>query len=151
MKLPQAPLGKLVFLSDTDTTVGFLSQDTSRLDRIKGRPGHKRYIHALDSLHTLRRLGRVPAKHRRLVRRRKRTTFILPNGNSFRLIRDPRHLLLLARLGGWAYTTSANRAGAPYDENFARQNADVVVEPLGTPAPPSPILRLGKERIRRIR
>jgi len=151
MSLPASPLGSLLFLSDTDTTVGFLTQDATRLDTVKGRPPGKPYIHALDSLRTLKRLGRVPPAHRRRVRRQRRSTFILPNRHSFRLIRDPRHLLLLERLQGWAYTTSANPSSAPFDEDFARSAADVVIEPLGAPQAPSSIYRLGKAGIKRVR
>ncbi len=37
--------------------------------------------------------------------------------NSYRVIQDKHHLLLLDRLK-WAYTTSANLSGETYDEDF---------------------------------
>ena len=139
-----------VFLAATDTTIGFLSQSTTKLDSIKKRPSHKKYIRAVDSLATLRTLTRVPKAHKRRVRRAKRTTFILPTGESFRVVDDATHLLLLRRLR-WAYTTSANESGKDYDEAFAKDAADIIVAPLQAKHAPSTIYRLGKERIRKVR
>ena len=140
-----------VYLTATDTTVGFVSQSAERLDTIKGRPAHKRYITALPSLRALKRRTRIPAHHRNRVRRARRTTFILPDGRSWRIIHDPRHRRFIQRLG-WAYTTSANRSGEAYDEAWAREVANVVIEPLDMTDPaPSTILKLGRERVRRIR
>ena len=139
-----------VILSSTDTTIGFLSPSRNALDRVKGRANTKPYITALPSLHSLRQRLRTPKSHHWLLRRARRTSFVFPNGESYRIVRDSRHLLLLRRLG-WAYTTSANPAGKPYEEEFARDAADLVVEPLEIQHPPSRILRLGKRRIRRLR
>ena len=139
-----------VFLSSTDTTVGFLSRDRTALDRIKGRPSTQPYITVLPSLSSLRQRVRTPRRYRKMLRRSVRKTYIFPNGRSYRIVGDARHLLLLERLG-WAYSTSANPAGAPYDETFARQHADIVVEPLLAGAAPSSIYKIGKKRIKKIR
>ena len=139
-----------VFLTQTDTSIGFVSQNADKLTQIKQRPPHKHYIKAVKSLETLQRFARVPSKHKNRVIRAKKTTFILPNGDSFRVINDKHHLLLLKRLD-WAYTTSANLSGEAYDENFARQAADVVIEPLSKNKHASSIYQLGKNRIKRIR
>jgi len=139
-----------LILSDTDTTVGFLSQDAAKLDRAKRRPADKPYITVYPSFAAFSGAGRVPRSRRRLVRRSRRRSFILPNGRSFRIVFDPRHLLLLRRMG-WAYSSSANLSGRPYDEAYARSVADIVVEPLGSPKAPSTILALGKRRVRKIR
>jgi tRNA A37 threonylcarbamoyladenosine synthetase subunit TsaC/SUA5/YrdC len=143
-------LKELVFLTQTDTTVGFVSQNAERLTHIKQRPPHKYYIKAVDSLHTLKSFTRVPHTHRNRLRRSSRTTFIMPNSHSYRVIQDPHHLLLLQRLG-WAYTTSANLSGGSYDEAFAKEAADVIIEPLRQSNRPSRILKLGEETIKRIR
>jgi tRNA A37 threonylcarbamoyladenosine synthetase subunit TsaC/SUA5/YrdC len=139
-----------LYLTPSDTTIGFLCQDAARLDRVKRRPSGHPYLVALPSLRALAAAVRVPLPFRRQVRRARRTTFIYPNGRSYRLVRDRRHLLLLRRLG-WAFSTSANLSGHPYDEAWAREQADVIVEPLGRPAAPSRILKLGRGRARRIR
>jgi len=127
--------GNLVFLTSTDTTVGFVSQNANRLTAIKKRPPHKHYIKAVDSLCTLKGQTRIPVRHRNRVRRSRRTTFIMPNGYSYRVVHASNHLLLLSRMQ-WAYTTSANLSGKSYHENFAKEAADVTIYPLknkGTP------------------
>jgi len=139
-----------VFLTQTDTTIGFISQDAEKITAIKQRPPHKHYIKAVNSLATLKTFSRVPSRHKNKVRRAKKTTFILPNGHSYRVIYDTHHLLLLNRLT-WAYTSSANLSGLAYDEGFARNAADIVIEPLKTNTQASNIYKLGNINIKRIR
>ncbi len=140
----------LVFLTQTDTTIGFVSQNADRLSEIKQRPPHKHYIKAVNSLDTLKTFARVPQIHKNRVRRAKKTTFIMPNGNSYRVIKDKHHILLLNRLK-WVYTTSANLSGDAYDETFARKMADVIIEPIKKTAKPSSIYKLGRCSKKRIR
>ena len=143
-------LNDKVFLTQTDTTIGFVSQNKAKLDEIKNRPSHKHYIKAVNSLKTLKFFTRVPKEHKNRVRRSIKTTFIMPNAHSYRLIQDKHHLLLLKRLK-WAYTTSANLSGEAYDEKFAKENADVIIEPLQTSQKASTIYRLGKKTIKKVR
>lgn len=139
-----------VFLTQTDTTIGFVSQNADRLTEIKQRPPHKHYIKAVNSLKTLQTFSRVPSHHKNRVRRSKKTTFVMPNGHSYRLIQDKHHLLLLNRLG-WVYTTSANLSGHDYDEMFAKEMAEVIIEPLKYNKQASNIYKIGKKSIKRIR
>ena len=139
-----------VFLTQTDTTIGFVSQNADKLTAIKQRPPHKHYIMAINSLNTLQSFVRVPTKHKNRVRRSKKTTFILPNGNSYRVIRDKHHLLLIDRLK-WAYTSSANLSNKEYDETFAKEKADIIIEPLSGSKMASKIYKLGKYTLERIR
>jgi tRNA A37 threonylcarbamoyladenosine synthetase subunit TsaC/SUA5/YrdC len=143
-------LNKQVFLTQTDTTIGFVSQNAERLTAIKKRPPHKFYIKAVNSLQTLKIFTRVPSSHKNRVRRAKRTTFILPNGHSYRVIKDTHHLLLLNRLN-WAYTTSANLSNQPYDEDFAKEKADIIIAPLKQNAQASTIYKITHSAIQRIR
>ncbi len=143
-------LADALFLTSTDTAVGFVSQNAAKLDAAKGRPAHKRYLRTVDSLATLKTMTRVPQAHKNRFRRQSRTTFILPNGRSFRIVRDPRHLLLLKRIH-WAYSTSANRSGEAFDIDFARDAADIVVEPIDGAGTPSQLLKLGKKKIKKVR
>jgi len=136
-----------VFLTSTDTTIGFISQNQNGLDKAKQRVEGKKYITALPSFRALRK--RVPKKHRNLVRRAKKTTFIIDKNFSFRVIRDKNHNLLLNRLR-WAYTTSANRSNEEFDLNYALSKADIIVYPLKSSSP-SKIYKLGKSKIKRIR
>jgi len=139
-----------IFLTQTDTTIGFVSQNKEKLDIIKQRPAYKHYIKAVNSLDTLQKLTRVPNMHKNSVRRANKTTFIMPNGFSYRVIKNTHHLLLLNRLT-WAYTTSANLSDKAYDEKYARGVADIIVEPLSQTLRASSIFKLGKNRLRRIR
>jgi tRNA A37 threonylcarbamoyladenosine synthetase subunit TsaC/SUA5/YrdC len=140
----------LVFLTQTDTTIGFVSQNADRLSDIKQRPPHKHYIKAVNSLHTLEIFTRVPKIHKNRVRKSHKTTFIMPNGHSYRVIQDKHHLLLLDRLG-WAYTSSANLSNESYDEHFAHTMADVIIGPLKEITQASHIYKLGTHTIKRIR
>ncbi|HEY9190530.1 MAG TPA: Sua5 YciO YrdC YwlC family protein [Sulfurovum sp.] len=144
------PFKDKVFLTQTDTTIGFVSQNAERITTIKQRPPHKHYIKAVNSLQTLTQTVRVPTAHKKRVRRSKKTTFILPDGKSYRVIQDTHHLLLLDRLK-WAYTSSANLSGESYDGYFARKAADVIIEPIKATGQPSHIYKLGNKRLRRIR
>lgn len=74
----------------------------------------------------------------------------MPDGDSYRLVRDRHHLLLLNRLE-WAYTTSANLSGSDYDEAFAKKSADVIIAPLEETKEASKIYKLGKTTLKRIR
>ena len=139
-----------VFLTQTDTTIGFVSQNADKLTSIKQRPPHKHYIKAVNSLDTLQTFTRIPTQHKNRVRRANKTTFIMPNTHSYRVIQDKHHLLLLNRLQ-WAYTTSANLSNEYYDEKFARENVDVVIEPLKDSMHASNIYKLGKLSLKRIR
>ena len=141
----------LVYLAQTDTTVGFLSQSAGRLAKAKGRSVKKPFIKALPSLRSVSEVGRVPMAHRRFVRRARKMSFILPNGRSFRVVTGP-HRDFVARFG-WCWSTSANRHGEPFDEAYARDVCDVVVESKeGFRANPPSILwkvgRAGKVKVR---
>ena len=143
-------LKNLVFLTQTDTTIGFVSQNSEKLTQIKQRPPHKHYIKAVNSLETLKTFTRVHSSHKNRVRRANKSTFILRNGHSYRIVKDTQHLLLLNRLK-WAYTTSANLSNLPYDEDFAKDAADIVITPLNLNRQASNIYKLGKYSIKRIR
>ena len=142
--------GGLVYLTQTDTTIGFVSQDAQKLSSIKKRPLHKHYIKAVDSLTTLIQHTRIPSKHKNRVRRGHKGTFILPNGHSYRVIHDPKHLSLISKLA-WAYSTSANLSDKPYDEQWARSVADVVIEPLVDKGTPSNIYKINNRSIQKTR
>ncbi len=141
----------VVFLTQTDTTIGFVSQNRERLDSIKQRPSHKYYIKALPSLEKLKEFTRVPNTHKNRVRRAKRSTFIFPNGHSYRIIRDKKHLKLISKLG-WAYTTSANLSNESYDKKFAISKADEIVGSLQSErGMPSQIYKINNYSIKKIR
>jgi len=139
-----------VYLTQTDTTIGFISQDVDRLTDIKQRPPHKHYIKVVDSLATLKAQARIPTRYKNRLRRARKSTFILPNGTSYRVIHDSKHLVLISKLA-WAYSTSANLSNTPYDEKWARSVADMVIEPLADKGRPSKIYKINNRSIQKIR
>jgi len=142
----------LVYLAQTETTAGFLSQNADALARIKNRPQGKTFLISVDSLQTLRSLTRVPKRHKKHIRRAKKTTFAYPCGLAIRVVKDKEHLQFLQKLK-WSYSTSSNPSGKGFDEAFAEEKADVV---LFTSKgffedKPSSIYRLGKVKMRKLR
>ncbi len=138
-----------LYLTQTDTTIGFVSQSSSKIDKAKDRLPNKYYIRVVNSLEMLKSFSRVPNSHKNRVRRSKKTTFIMPNGLSFRVVKDSEHNLLLDRFK-WLYSSSANLSGYSYDEVYAMSVADVIVSPLSKRGNPSTIYRLGRDRSMKI-
>jgi len=118
-------MGKIL-LAQTDTTVGFLSQDANRLEEIKRRPGNKPFLKVYAELKNLRRDIRIPSIHKRRVRYARKTTFVVKN-QAFRFVSDPEHARLIQPYG-WLYSTSANESGKNYDSAFCRSVSDVIIE-----------------------
>ena len=142
---------KKIYLTPTDTTIGFVSQNASKIDQAKERKPNKYYIQVVDSFKTLKSFTRVPTAHKNRVRRAKQTTYIMPNGLSFRVVKDTKHNLLLDRVH-WLYSSSANLSGAEYDEVYAKQIAEVIVSfPKKRAKNPSNIYRLGQKNMKVIR
>ena len=115
-----------LYLTQTDTTIGFVSQDSSKIDDAKKRKPNKHYICVINSLETLKIFTRIPQRHKNRVRRSKRTTFIFPKGKSFRVVKDTKHNLLLDRVD-WLYSSSANLSGSIYNEDYAKRMTQVDV------------------------
>ncbi|MDR0664253.1 MAG: Sua5 YciO YrdC YwlC family protein [Helicobacteraceae bacterium] len=143
--------GSFVYLAQTDTTVGLLSQDKEKLNKIKGRLADQKIIRAVCDLAALRAFARVPIAHRNLVRRARQTTFVYPNGEAIRLIFGE-HRSFFETIK-WAYSTSANKTGERFDIEWARAQADaIVIDRRGLfEAAPSKMYRLGKMRSKKIR
>lgn len=140
-----------IFLAQTDTTVGFLSQDPQRLREAKGREESKPFLKVFSSLQTLRMQLRIPNAHKRRVRYSRKTTFIVKN-QAFRYVTDPEHSRLIDR-HGWFYSTSANESGASFDPSFCFDRADWIVEDNRglSERSSSKIYRLGQKRLKRLR
>ena len=141
-----------IYLSQTDTTVGLLSQNKEKLNNIKNRPLNQPILREVDSLKTLKNFVRVPEIHRNRVRRSKKTTFIFPNGESFRVVRGSKHLEFLKKFK-WMYSTSANLHGKNFNEKWAREAADVIVEDKRGffEGKASNIYKISKNKIKKIR
>jgi len=116
-----------VYLAQTDTTVGLLSQDASRLATIKEREPSKPFIQSFDTLKRFTKMGgRVPNTHKNRLRRAVQTTFVI-KGSAIRIVSEGPHHKLLKKYG-WFYTTSANARGKGFDRAFGETHADIIVE-----------------------
>ncbi len=140
-----------LYLTPTDTTIGFVSKDSSKIDIAKKRADNKRYIRAVKDLKTLKSFTRVPNRYKNFIRRSTKKTFIMPNGRSFRVVKGSKHNLLLDRLD-YAFSSSANLSGEGYNREYAFSKAEVIIgEPNSKNLNPSKIYKLGVESIKSIR
>jgi len=116
-----------IILTQTDTTVGFLSQDKNKLFEIKSRSNKKPFIKVYDSLKTLNSSTcRIPNTQKNLLRRSKKTTFIVKN-RAFRIARTHLNSNVL-RNNLWNYSTSANESGKKFNREFCEEKADIIIE-----------------------
>jgi len=116
-----------VILTQTDTTVGFLSQEAKRLYEIKSRETTKPFLKVYPKFrYFLEAKNRIPNRMKNLVRRSKKTTFIVKN-KAFRIATPPLHSQILRQLH-WSYSTSANASGKNFQREFCMQQADIIIE-----------------------
>lgn len=138
-------------LVQTDTTVGFASQNAAALAACKGRPADKPFLKTFATLGEYRKQGRVPAAFKRELRRSGRTTYVVKN-QAFRIVAEGAYHAVLKRCG-WCYSTSANAASERFDPAFAFQAAEIIVEDGRGffETEPSAIFRLNQHRKSRLR
>lgn len=115
-----------LILAQTDTTVGFLSQDASRLTAVKGRDEGKPYLQVFSSLKILQEHTRIPLKHRLWFRHARKTTFVIKH-QAYRYVTQEPHSKLIAKYG-WLYSTSANQSGKNFDRTFCKNHSDLIIE-----------------------
>lgn len=140
----------MIYLAQTDTTAGFLSQNLEELNRLKNRPLNQPCLICVSKFSVLKELSRAPKKYKNLIRRSKKTTFIYPNSQAIRVVKDHPHTKLLDKLG-WAYSTSANPHKKAFDIEFAVANADIIIDTKFNPAQASKIYKISKTNIKKIR
>jgi len=139
----------LVYLVQTNTTVGFLSQNLEKLNQIKKRPPNKKFLKVVSEYSLL---PRTPKKFRKRIRRTpNKNTYVIKN-EAYRVITEPHHREFLKKFR-WMYSSSANESGKNFDENFATQNADILVmDKRGYfESEPSKIFKINKNKIKRLR
>ncbi len=116
-----------IILTQTDTTVGFLSQDETELQKIKSRPPTKPFITVYKDFKSLHQDNiRIPNSKKKILRRAKRTTFIVKE-HAFRVVRSQRNSSLLENVN-WFYSTSANESGKKFQRDFCEKKADIIIE-----------------------
>ena len=146
------PNTNLVFLVQTDTTVGLLSKEKKRLSLIKQRDIKQPFLKSIATFCELKKETRVPKRIKKFVRRKKKTTFIYPNLKAIRVVQDASHQSFLKRFG-WMYSTSANKTGCEFDFGYIKDRVDIILfeadEFRADSA--SSIIKIGKKSIRRLR
>lgn len=141
-----------VILTQTDTTVGFLSQNSQKLYEIKSRPQTKPFIKVFQNFNSfIKDFHRVPNNRKNLVRRSKKTSFIVGNF-SFRIAKLPIDSQIL-RDSSWFYSTSANRSSERFDRNFCEVKADIIVENKDglVESISSKLIKINSKKLRRLR
>jgi len=144
-------LADKIILTQTDTTVGFLSQDAQKLAKIKSRPPTKPFIKVYANFKALSKELRVPQKRKNLIRRAKKTTFIVKN-QAFRVSNHTLASEVLQK-SSWFYSTSANESGKKYDREFCEQKADIIIQDRDGlyEAEASSLFKLSDKKIRKLR
>lgn len=139
-----------VILAQTDTTIGFLSKDSISINHKKGASLNKLLLKEVASLSYIPH--RIPVSMRNIVRRAKRTSFILPNKASFRVVSSGLHSEFL-RGFTWLYSSSANPTKSNFSMNFAKSKSDIIVlDKRGLfDSKSSSILKLGLYNIKKVR
>ena len=117
-------LSSLVILAQTDTTVGFASQNHQKLADIKSRPNSKPFIKVYNSFSACE--IRIPHAKKSFVRRSKRTTFIV-NNQAFRINPNVNNSQIQRDLNSY-YSTSANEKDKIFDRKFCELKADIIIE-----------------------
>lgn len=116
-----------VILTQTDTTVGFLSHNAKKLYEVKSRQSSKAFIKVYRDFTSLKNDAiRVPQNFKNEIRRSKKTTFIVKN-RAFRVAKSPLNSKILQDLK-WSFSTSANESGKNFDREFCEDKADIIIE-----------------------
>jgi len=140
-----------IILVQTDTTVGFLSQNVTQLSEIKARTSNKPFIQVFTDFKTLKESSyRIPNRQKNRVRRAKKITFIVKN-RAFRVATYLQDSSLLQT--GWNYSTSANEASKNFDRVFCEEKADIIIENkyLLHEGDASSLLKINAKRTRKLR
>ena len=141
-----------IILTQTDTTVGFLSQNAKELFEIKSRKETKPFLKVYSSFKEfLNNSNRVPSAKKKLIRRSKKTTFIVKN-RAFRISVSTLNSQILRDIK-WHYSTSANESTKNFNREFCELKADIIIENSEglTERASSTLLKLNDTKIRRLR
>lgn len=143
---------QLVYLTQTDTTAGFLTQDNFKLSNSKQRDKKKPFLLCVASLKTLKSFVRVPKKYKNIARRARKTTIIYPNQKAIRVVKESLHVEFLEKIS-WSYSSSANLSGENFDMEYAKKKADIIVEDSRGffETAPSRLIKISKTKLRRLR
>ena len=150
--LTNTDLNQKVFLVQTDTTVGFLSQNAQLLAGIKERPLDKPFVQVTSTYKTLKTMARIPVSHKNRVRQGKKETLVYGNNKAIRVVKDKEHAKFIKPFK-WFYSTSANEKALSYNKEFALSKSDIIIENIKGlfEGDSSSIYKLGKTKVKRLR
>jgi tRNA A37 threonylcarbamoyladenosine synthetase subunit TsaC/SUA5/YrdC len=140
-------------LTQTDTTVGFLSSDDKKLCGAKQRDPKQKILQVVSNYKTLNKLVRVPKKHKKFIRRAKTTTIIYPNQLAFRVVsKNSSHQNFLQKFNVM-YSTSANKTKNIFNEEYAINNSGIIVysKENFVEKQASSIYKINQQKIKKIR
>lgn len=144
----------MLYLAQTDTTAGFLSKDFREINRIKNRPLNTPCLLTMAEFGALSRFSRVPNSHKNFIRKAKKTSFILTNSRSFRVVKNHPHAAFLREFGAF-FSSSANLHGKKFDANLAKKitlkNGGKVLNDTLFEGKASKIYKLHRNKKRKIR
>jgi len=141
-----------VILAQTDTTVGFLSQDAQKLYEVKSRDTSKPFIKVYQRFKDLQSHKlRIPSSFKSRVRRSTKTTFIVKD-SAFRVVASHLNSSILRNLR-WNHSTSANESGKSFQRDFCEQKADIIIEDKNSfkESSSSSLFKINKKKIKRLR
>jgi len=136
-----------LYLVQTDTTVGFLTQDSALLSKIKKRPNSKAFVSVYSDFKTFKEnKNRIPNHHKNHVRASNQISFISKNRAS-RIIKDSKHHDFLKKFT-WFFSSSANQSNKIFEKEFAFNASDIIVEDIRGlyESKPSSIFKLSQTR-----
>ena len=141
-----------LYLTQTDTTVGFLSNDSYRLSIAKDREAKQPFLICVDTFAKLKNLTHIPKHHRKKIRRSSKISFLYPNKKAIRVIKEFPHARFLKGFD-FLYTTSANKNRERFELNYALSQADIIIKDQHSlyEGKSSHIIKLGKKQIQKLR
>jgi tRNA A37 threonylcarbamoyladenosine synthetase subunit TsaC/SUA5/YrdC len=143
----------LIYLTQTDTTVGFLSSNDKKLSGVKQRDTKQKILQVVSNYKSLTKLVRIPKKHKKFIRRAKTTTIIYPNKLAFRVVScNSSHQNFLQKFDVM-YSTSANKTKNNFNAEYAINNSNVIVYSIENfvEKQASSIYKINKQKIKKIR
>lgn len=155
-------LKNIIFLTQSDTTAGFLSANPLQILKAKNSPKDKAMLRESCDLEHIKDLSRLPKILQKAIRRTKKTTFVFDNNLSFRVINDSNsdfsnakdslHRGFLKQFGV-LFSSSANKKGEKFKLDFAQKNADIIVRDVRGIYEdlPSHIFKVKKSKIKKLR
>jgi len=118
-----------IYLTQTDSIAGFLCSNPSKINEIKNRDLSTKNILAISSFARIKQIKnfpRIPQKHKNLLRRSKKTSFIVGDF-SFRVIdKQSNHFRFINKFD-YMYSSSANLHNESFDFDIAFGLCDVCV------------------------